>query len=506
MDEPNLVVSPKYQFLHSTTYRDKNNECVVAVIKDVNSGEIHLEYIHNPKRRIYVYRPHLRQRQNRKDLCADMNEVDEYMVVNKDLRTELSDILYGKGFSGYSGLRNLINSPYVFGADIDIAVLIKQSYYNRYQAVSDTYRMGCLDIETNVVPEYSYSHGYGDEIIIMTYCSPEMGMYIGILNQFLTNGKIKHTAEEVRERIYQTLKEYQEELNEDAKKVYDKYINKQELPKVTIEVFDTELQLIMGCAAFFHKDKPEYIGIWNINFDAPRIKQRIEALGGDPRDFFCHPDVPKQFRHFKYTEDTRDDLQIPQHAWHVLEATGYSWWYDAMGLYARLGKFDGVEDSYSLDAISRAHLGVGKKEIDTHYVMQTADKVNYCAYAVIDSVNPAIMEQMNNDLGQMHTLMAYSDLPSFAQQTVQLKYRFFDYCKHHHKVSSSQMGKILMPGDEEIINEGGNVLEPGLAWRAGVNKVRELIQVGLKNLKSKLQFMVNDIDVTFCLKENIGVA
>lgn len=488
----------RYQFLHSTTYSDKITECVVAVIKNLNNNTVKLEFIKNPKRKVFISHPALRQKQNRKELYVEARDVDEYTVTNHRLRQELSDLLYGTSFNGYVPLRNLINSPYVFGADINIEVLMKHHYYNLYKALSEKYRMGGLDIETNVVNEYQYSsQAPRDEIIIMTYCSAELNMFIGVHRKFLENGKVKHTEAEVYSCIIATLDKFRENINEVARKIYDTF-----RPKVTLRIYDDELSLIRGCGSVIHEDKPEYVGIWNMDFDVPRIAARITALGGDPKEFFCHPDVPKELQVFKYSRDDNPDLQHPSHAWHVTQATGYSWFYDAMCLYSRLRKFDGLEDSYGLDAISTKHLGAGKQSFNegSHYDMQTGDKVNYCAYAVVDSILPVLLEHKNNDLVQMHTLMTYSDLPSFAQQTVQLKNRFYDYCRQNGKVSSSQMGKVTMECDEDIVNVGGNVLEPGLAWRTGVNRIKELLKAGLKYLKNKLQFLVNDIDVAFCLK------
>lgn len=169
-----------------------------------------------------------------------------------------------------------------------------------------------------------------------------------------------------------------------------------------------------------------------------------------------------------------------------------------MCLYSRLRKnINGVEDSYSLDAISKKHLGEGKRAFEEggHYEMQTRRPVEYIVYGAFDTIQPMLLEMKNNDLTQMHTLIPYSDLPSFAQQTTNLRNRFYAYCLERGIVPASQMGKREHPNDKEIINVGGNVLDPGLAWRCGLQKIKE-IKEKFRGLGSKLQLLVLDLDVT----------
>lgn len=482
----------RLQFLHSSTSKSKftDGERVTAVMKDVDTGETFLKIIDDPMRKVYITKNGLREEdQNDKLLCVPIDDCDMYTIPNWDIKEQLQKIV--KGYStGYIRISDLMNDYNVFGGvDIPIQVLIKQHTYNLHKAIASDYRVGGFDIETNIVPDTMFaSSAPGDEIIIINYVTPDLKIYSGVLSKFVE----KYTKEYVINKIKTTLPVFRDNLNEKARGIYDTFT-----PELHYKVFDTEPELFRWIFDNIHMDKPDYVMIWNMSFDIPRILERMEALHLNPRDYFCHPDIPRRHRVFNYRQDNNKNLQHVSHAWHVVEASGYTGWLDAMCLYSRLRKHKGVEDSYSLEAITTKFLGTGKLQFEEagHYVMQTERQDEYCAYGVIDSILLVLLECINKDIVQLHTLMAYSDLPSFAHQTVQLRDRFFDYCKHRNLVPASRMGKVEYETDASIVNVGGNVLEPGLAWRTGVNKVAEL-HGKVDNVVSKLQYVVLDLDVT----------
>ena len=210
----------------------------------------------------------------------------------------------------------------------------------------------------------------------------------------------------------------------------------------------------------------------------------------------CHPDVPSKYRVCEYHMDNNPKTQHFSHKWHVFELAGYSQFYDSMSLYSRLRRFGGVEDSYSLDAIAKKVTGVGKLEFDNenHMTMQTNRQVDYTAYNIVDSLQTVLIEKRVNDIPSMLMLIPDSDFRCFAMQSVQLKNWFYNYCRAFKRVPASWQGRVLHETDELIENTGGNVLQPGLSWRAGVTRVKEFIGIA-KDLVSKLCILVCDLDV-----------
>jgi DNA polymerase elongation subunit (family B) len=491
-----METEKRWQFLHAVTVtpRSKDRETVVAVLKDVDSGKIKLEYFYNPQRSVYIVKPGLRSDQNIKPLYRPVSDFDVYITPNYELNALLKRVLKGDSYNGYVSVMDLTNNVNVFGIDLKIAVLIKQQYYNRYNALATKYRTGGLDIETSVVETSMFASSIQENsIIIMNYVTPEMKVYSGVMRPFFNKN---FTEDQIRECMLREFPLFRERLNAAGRKIYDAHP-----PELHLEFFDNELDLIRWNLSMVHQDKPEYVSIWNLDYDIPVIMGRVEALGGNLREIFCHPDIPRDLRYVTYRPDHNPNLQHTSHAWHVFQATGYTWFLDGMCLYSRLRKHFGVEDSYSLDAIANRFFGTGKLTYDkaSHYVMQTTRQAEYCAYGAVDAMLNVMLEHHNNDISQLHTLAAYSDIATFNQQTIMLRDRFFDHCKQNGLVPASQMGKLLQPGDEEILNVGGNVLEPGLAWRTGVNKIQELQDV-VPDAISKVQCVTADIDVTLTLK------
>ncbi len=487
--------------MHATTWlsHDKKEEMVVCALKDLDTGATRLDMVHNPLRRIGVTKEALRIGVNTKKLYEYESNLDIRVIPNWDVPANLKEMVYGKNPRQYRGYWNMVNSPFVYGVDIDMSVLIRQHHYNKHKTLCSGYRVGALDIEVDVARAKLYPAATPMKTIIVTnYTSPELVTYSAVLKGFVKG----HTHEELVQEISSSFTKFKSGVFDSVAEILDKHE-----PKFILKVFNTELELLKWTFSNINNNKPDYVSIWNLDYDIPRIMDRIRALGGDVLDIIPHPDVPRKYAKCIYSCGTHAGLAHFTYAWHTLDVSGYSTYYDSMCLYSRLRKHKGMLDSYSLDAISKKHLGDGKRAFEEagHYEMQTDRQVEYCGYAAIDTIICVLLDKVLDDVVTMNALIPYSDFPSFAQQTVQLKHRFHDYCKQRGMMSASQMGTKVHPTDKHIQNVGGNVLPPALAWRTGVNRIKELVNV-CRKVVSKLVLLVVDLDVTFNLKKSFGVA
>jgi hypothetical protein len=480
-------VENKYQLLHSTYWcaKDKSEDCVNAILKNVETNEVKLELIKNPKRQIGITKKGLQPTLNSKKIYEDFDNLDIYTIHNKDLRDELQKKLKGHNY-GYTSLKQLMNTPFVFGADIDINVLIKQHYLNNCDKPITSFRVGGFDIETSVTG--------GKEIIAVTYVSPELKVYTAVLESFIKTTSIG----EINTYFDKCILEFQNKVNPETKVIIDKLKN-ETIPggiEFTITSHKTEVDLLKWIFTCIHKDKPEFISIWNMGFDIPYVLDRLSVHNTFPHKILCHPEVPYKYRVCKYKPDRNPNVSHFTHKWDVFELSGYSQFYDSMCLYSRLRQHDGIEDSYKLQHIAEKIVGTGKLEHDNagHYLMQTTKQKEYVVYNVIDSLIITLLEKRVNDISSMMMLLKDTSIDSFHHQTVQLKNWFYNYCKQNNKLPASWHGRILHETDEQISNVGGNVLAPGLAWRTGVNKITELLECS-DNIISKLNILVSDIDV-----------
>ena len=469
---------PKKQFLHSTYWCDKKQklDTVVACIKDVDTGTCKLEVFVNPKRSIWVTKPPLRKHKYKKT-CEYKRNLDQYVVPNMHVSDKLSQVLYN-GY-GPKWLNKLLQSPYVYGADIDIETLCKISFMKKYDTVSQTYRVGALDIETSVLG--------GEEILMCTYTSPEGQSYTAILEAFVDG----FSTVEINKRIQYRLNEMMDKLNKKTLSIA-KQLN---LFEVTVERFTTEVELITWIMKQIHHDKPEFVSIWNINFDIPYILKRLNLHYANIKEIFCHPETPSKYRICEYKEDKSKNVQHFTHRWHMFHVSGYTQFYDSMNLFSRLRKHKGVRNTYRLDAIGEEFTGAGKADIASHRVMQTTQQVDYVAYNVIDTALTMLLEKRLGDVPSLVSLMLDSTFDCFSRMSIQLRNWFYVYLQEKGMVPASWTGKITHESDEDIINVGGNVLDPSLAWRATTARLKQLIG-RVTDVGSKLTRMTADIDVS----------
>jgi len=466
------------KYVHGVHVNDKaiDGDAIVACVQDVDTGEPSLQIVRNPKRPIFITRKGLRTHPDNKEYVP-LKDVDTYMVNNYEMLDELKAKLFPRT-RRWMSRQDLLNNPYVYGADVPIDVLMKHHYLNKTQGLHNPApRVGALDIETSVLG--------GEEVIVNSYAAHDHTIYCSALKSFL---KPHETHDVIMEKINKELLLFRDRLNDAGKKAYDAH-----LPKVVLSIEDHEVDVIRKPIHQGHKHKDTFAGIWNINFDIPYILKRLKRHNVSPESVFCHPDVPKDLQRVKYVPDkqTAEKAGHWSYLWHFFHCTGYTQWVDSQALYSRIRKFYGLEASYKLDYIAGKVIGTGKLSFDTagHYIMQRDRFVEYIAYNIIDTLLVALLDKVTSDVVNLMLLTTYTGLYSFAQQTVQIRDWYYDYCKKRNWVSGCCAGNQTKETDKFIIKTGGGVLSPLLAKDTGTDKLEET------GILTGLQHLVGDLDV-----------
>ena len=407
-----------------------------------------LKFINNPKRVIYITKPQYRTYKYKKD-TEDLSHVDKYIIEDQYKEDEIRKLLELPKFPRKS-LLDLCDSPYVYNADISIEALIRAKYQSMQKHNVIPFRIGGLDIETSVLDDDTYGC-----INCISFCT-EHNTYTAVLERFLydtdASGKrVKKSKEDIVSLIHEKIQPYLDEYNFNP----------------IVVVCKNEVQLLKWIFDRIHDEKVDFIYIWNINFDIPKIIERIQHYNYDESEFFCHPDVPKDYRFCKFKEDKRMVQHIVD-KWHWFYCTDYTQYIDGMLLYARIRKADSKEPSYSLDAISTKVLGVGKLKFSegSHYEMQMNRFTEYTVYNLVDAMLLVMMGLKTNDISQLYGLTGTSPYPDFSKQTVMLRNIYYKFCLDRDKVFSS-VGKLL-------VKQGGAVLKASLVKDIGLHAVVEL--------------------------------
>lgn len=306
-----------------------------------------------------------------------------------------------------TSLRMLARSPYLYGADIHPSALLKKEFATKWpECVHPLASVAVGDIETDVVD--------GVEDIILITLSFRDRVFTAANRRWI--GNIANVSEKAHAAFEKYLGDVKKERN----------INWEFM------ICDTPALCVEEFAKRAHEWKPDFLTFWNIAFDVPKILRALEMEGFDPKDVFSDPDVPSEFRYFKWREGkaqkvTQDGTVIPLHPaerWHTVEVPASFYFVDSMCLYCRIRIAAGKEPSYSLDAIMNKHVKRGKlhftatdhiqNKLQWHQVMQTEYKIEYIIYNVFDCIGTELLDEKTKDLRTTFaTLAGFSDYSNF---------------------------------------------------------------------------------------------
>lgn len=374
-----------------TTYQDGTRVPELKIIQDF-------------QRDFYITKPHY-QKYGQKKECESLERLNKFTSTESDLGRACCSRLGGYRFVGKSSLYDAKESPYLYGVEIDSRTILKHMYSTRYPDSFTPYSVAVLDIEVNVETE---------EIVLISVCDSKH-VYTGILES-MVKGR------------YDVI----EQLNY----LYKKHIPETDISKnITPEfiICKDEPTLIKTILAKTHEMQPDFLAIWNMNYDIPYIVSRCEKHGIRPEDVFSDPSLPKEFREFIYKEGKSSrttasgvaKIYSPWEQWHVVKSCSSYYIIDAMCsyYYVRVGSKQ-IPGGYSLNNILDYELGSKYKKlkfehlsdehtdgVDWHKHMIHNYPLEYTIYNVWDVMSVLELDNKTKDLS--YSLPALSGDSSF---------------------------------------------------------------------------------------------
>lgn len=347
----------------------------------------------NFKRPIWVTKNAYRNHKEKKEF----EDVDK---LNKGYTTQSEINFSVAGLLGTPHLANSIDaiksSPYVYGYDITSTSLIKYTTLKKNDFIQSPYTVGSFDIETN--PDT-------DEIIIATIAFGKR-TYTAVLAKFIRG------VSDITYRVKRAIETYLPN--------YENYYTDLDFK---IEAFDNEVDLLKAVFKVANEWAPDFLAIWNMNFDIPMILKRLKYFNVSPSEVICDQSIPRKYRYCRYKEGISKKVTAsgvlkpinPSLRWHTLYSTSSFYVIDAMCVYRQLRMAKQEEPSYSLDSILKKELNTQKlkfKEADGysglkwHFFMQEKYPVEYIVYNIYDCLS---MLELDNKIKDLTTTM-----PSFA--------------------------------------------------------------------------------------------
>ncbi len=386
----------------------------------------------NYKRPYYITKPNFRNHKDKKEWELE-SRLQEFKSTQAKLAQNIAKVM-GKNIKN-ADIRKLSRSQYLYGTDISTPTLIKRSYMDRYKDCISANNVAVLDIETNVL-------GGPEDIIIisLTYKDRSITVY--------TEDYIRGVGGNVEQQTLDAI---------------GKYIGEWVNPRNTqfeIKCAPTPGDAVKMVMDRAHEWQPDFITIWNIDFDLPRCIRAVENAGYRLEDVFCDPSVPEKYRHCKYIKGkskkiTASDKEMtipPADQWHWFDCPSSFYFIDSMCTYRRLRIAAGNEPSYSLNAILDKHLGVrklnfseadGLSELEWHQFMQRKYKILYIVYNIFDCIAVELLDEQIKDLQTSISIQCehseYSRMPSQPRRTCDDLHFFVKQFKHIIASTSDEM-------------------------------------------------------------------
>ncbi|MDD2819520.1 MAG: 3'-5' exonuclease [Candidatus Nanopelagicales bacterium] len=349
------------------------------------------------QRPLWVTRPEHRNHKDKKEF-EQRDKTIQVKCTESDLNRRAAEMLDMPHLATQP--KKLKDSPYLYGFDRTSTSIIKLQNLMKNEFIQTPYSVAGFDIETDI-----------DTLEILMATVVYRGkVEMSILSKYLAN-----------------VSNYTDRLNKAIEKYLPEYANK---IQVVTRVFETEVELLADVFRVANEWAPDFLAIWNINFDMKRIMDRLKVHNVDPKNIICDQNVPRAYRYCRYKEGiTRKETASgkskpinPSLQWHYLTSTSTFYAIDAMCVYRQLRIAKPEEPSYSLDAILQRVLKKRKltfTEADAyekeawHRFMQKNYPIEYMVYNIFDCLGMLEIEEKTKDL--CNSLPAGAGITDFAK-------------------------------------------------------------------------------------------
>lgn len=474
----------------------KGYECRFATFCDANQqgDDLHVvkEYIHlkngeriphvrlvkNYQRDFWVTKQGAQDHQDKKER-ERLDRLTKYTSTQSRLADAVSRALHGRP-AGRASLRQLAASPYLYGCDISSTALLKKQYETKYpDCISPQASVAVLDIETDVVS------GHGN--IILVTLSFKDRVITAVNSQFLSRN---------RDPVKNITSLFNKHLGEVAKR---RNIH------LEIVVCDTPGECCATVMKRAHEWRPDFITVWNIDFDLPKIAKALEKEGYDLGDVFSDPSVPPDFRFYKYRQGrkqkvTQDGSVMsihPADRWHVVTCPASFSFVCAMSLAKKLRAAKGNEPSYSLDHFLTKFLGKTRGKLSLpeadhlerlkwHKYMQSHQPFFYAVYNIYDCVGVEELDEVTGDIAFAYPVnCGNSDFSNFTSNPRRIMDDLHYDCLADGYVVGTTSQNMSDDNDEHVVGvddwviclSADNMDNNGLCIIEGMETTRSMLRI-----------------------------
>lgn len=399
-----------------------------------------LRIVKNYKRPFWVTRPGFQNHQQKKE-WEFKDRLQEFPTRESDLERSIQHAT--NNYSNFRTRRQLFRSPYIYGADISARALLKKRYMDNFKGSPTAFSVCVLDIETDVV------HGHGD--ILMITVSMKDKVFTAVVKDFVEG------IADVKNQCMAVANKYLLEVLKARGIQWE------------IDIVDSPVKAIFEVFKRVHQWMPDYLAVWNLSFDLPRIIKALDKEGIDPAQVFCDPSIPNSHKSFRFNKgpiQRRSSSGVvttlkPAQQWDTATLPASYQFIDAMQAYYHIRTGTGELQSYGLNAIADKHVKMQKlrfKEdehildgtLEWHRYMQANCQINYIVYNIFDCIIMEILDEETNDLAFTISIFGgASELEIFSSQPrrkcVELH---FELMEEHGRVLATASDQMWLEADD----------------------------------------------------------
>lgn len=440
-------------------------------------------FVVNYKRPFWITKPGFRKHNEKKE-WEKIERLQKFECTQSELPSAVKRAL--NIFSPTMSMRDIAMSPYLYGSDVTSTTIIKHKYMTQWPGLFSKNSIAVLDAETDVFSEDPNKRG---EPILLSVTYKDKAIFTAL------------------KRWIVDTPDYEEELNKKCWELMPDVMEERKL-KIEFHVCDTPLDMIKMCIARTHEWMPDFLSIYNINFDFPIMFKIIEKYGGNAADIFSDPSVPPEFRYAYYKEGTDkkvtasgDESTLSWYdRWHTVICPASWYAIDQACVFRRLRSQLGKEPSMALDALLKKYTNTSKLKteeashlgaLEWHVHMQKFKKVVYGVYNLKDCVS---CEQLDEEakVGDLSTSLPmqakWSDFDKFASQPRRAVDDLHFFCLEQEgrviastpKDIGSKFDTMVVSINDWIITlPAHNIEENGLQCIEEIPTLRTCIRVGV---------------------------
>ena len=343
-----------------------------------------------------------------KHITEELSRCDKHMSTSVQLHVNAQRKL-GMKLDPKKRITVVARNPFLYGCDVTTPTVIKKQYKIKnpeYVGKGQRY-IAALDIETNM------NHPSGDDHII------SIGITLREQHFLLVWAPLVKRFQDPDTLLQQAYTKYLGDFEGVDKKgnPISRNLIKERNSKLKVIYCNQPHELVVKAYEILHAIGIDFLAIFNIKFDLLKMEAALLKGGIDPKQVFCAPYVPQEFKKYKFREDmirkeTSTGKSTGKHhasLWHTVEAPCRFFTICTMATYykSRVSKADLL--NYQLDTVLNEEIGMRKlkfKEADHleklpwHKFMQEQYPIEYLIYNIFDCVALELLDEKTKDISQ----------------------------------------------------------------------------------------------------------